>query len=345
MANLSEYMATTFKSEGVKYIYGYPGGATLEVMEAAHKNDIKFILPRSEWSAAYMATITGELTGVPGIVLSTLGPGATNLVNGVAQAYLDRSPLIAITGRLGLEDGNTNHQLLNQVSIFEPVSKWSTTLTAASGASHLRRAFRVATAERPGPVHLDLPKDQTSLECEEDFGSATSTIDVSYGEFSDPSVVSERLSKSKRPVLLVGPSAIRQNAGESLKNFAEQWGIPIITTVKAKGIIDERHSYSIGVVDMIGAKSMKEFIRNTDLILAIGFDAIELIGKWGITVPTIHIDSVPNTDYVYHADTELIGDFTKLLQALAEETVSAPKWSEKELQSFQSYFRSYGGCS
>src|SRR5699024_51675 len=108
MTNLSDYMAKAFKTEGVSHIYGYPGGATLDIMESANNQGINFVLPRSEWSAAYMAAITGEITGIPGIVLSTLGPGATNLVNGVSHAYLDRNPLIAITGRPSTSAGNSN---------------------------------------------------------------------------------------------------------------------------------------------------------------------------------------------------------------------------------------------
>ncbi|WP_040978527.1 thiamine pyrophosphate-binding protein [Oceanobacillus jeddahense] len=338
MTNLSEYMAKAFKTEGVKHIFGYPGGATLDIMEAADKEGIKFVLPRSEWSAAYMASITGEITGVPGIVLSTLGPGATNLVNGVSHAYLDRNPLIAITGRLSTGAGNTNHQLLNQVSIFEPVTKWASTLHAASGASHIRRAFHVSKMERPGPVHLDLPKDQGTIECEGEFGEPTNSINVTYGDLSDPTSLIKRLENSKHPILLVGPSAIRHHSSDALTKLAENWGIPVATTAKAKGIIDERHVYSIGSVDMIGAKTMKEFVRQTDLILAVGFDAVELIGKWEVNVPVVHIDSVPNTDYVYFADTEIIGNIPKILNTLADAAGTAEKWSEKEVKEFRNEF-------
>ena len=332
MSSLADYMVKTLLDCGVTNMFGYPGGATLDVMESAYQQGLRFTLPRSEWAAAYMAAMTGDLSGTPGVVISTLGPGATNLLNGVSHAYLDRSPLLAITGRLGLSSSRTTHQRVSQRNLFETVTKWSTTLTA-SGSADIGRALRVAVAERPGPVHLDLPSDQTKL----DAGSSNyecERVEVHYGGLSDPDLVVSRLKASQRPLVLVGPAAIRHKSGPALRNFVEQWGIPVLTSVKAKGVLDERHPYWAGVVDMAGAVRVKEFLRSADLLLAIGFDAVELIGHWDVNVPTIHIDSVPNTDFVYRADLEIIGDIAQILESLARISVPTPKWGEEEVQTF-----------
>ncbi|MCL6472949.1 MAG: thiamine pyrophosphate-binding protein [Firmicutes bacterium] len=336
MTTLAEHMVTVLKNTGVKRIFGYPGGATLDVMEEAHKQGVDFVLTRAEWSAAYMAAMTGDLSDAPGVVLATLGPGATNLVNGVSHAYLDRSPMIAITGRPSLRESRSVHQRLPQVSLFEHVTKWSTTLTAESGAFDIRKAVRIAKAERPGPVHLDLPSDQPKKPVNplpERYDKLAQT--VIYGTVEQPDELILRLNESRRPVALVGPGTIRNHASNALRSFVEAWGIPVVTSVKAKGVLDERHPYWCGVIDMAGAKRIRQFLNECDLIVAICFDPVELIGAWTIDVPVIHVDLVPDMDCAYGAEVEVMSNVCGLLEGLAKHPVPGPKWREEDVRRFR----------
>jgi len=323
--------ARMVQAEGIKHIFGFPGGATVDLAEEARRTNVEFIAAHSEWSASYMAAMYGDLTRRPGIALATLGPGATNLVNGLAHAYLDRSPVVAVTGRGGTKDGAHAHQRLNQVSIFEPVTKWSTTVFADSFAYQFHRAIRVAMAERPGSVHLDLPADVASTVCPDVQLSPASELTAQYGPASMLERAAERVAAARRPILLVGIGALRRDAGPALRRCVEAWGIPVVTTAKAKGVLPEDHPYWAGVVDMAGPHLTKDFLRQADLFVAAGFDAVELIGHWEFSTPTIHVDALPNTDEVYISDLDLVGEIGATLDILADLARGGQKWAESDV--------------
>jgi acetolactate synthase-1/2/3 large subunit len=156
-ATTAEVMARYFTAAGITHIFGLPGGQNIEFMEAARRHGLEFILARREGTAALMADAAGQLTGLPGVCMSTLGPGATNMVNGVANAFLDRSPMIAVSGQLGTRLESTfTHQKVDQQALFTPISKWATRIGPDDAASVMRRALRLSVAERPGPVHITL---------------------------------------------------------------------------------------------------------------------------------------------------------------------------------------------
>src|SRR5665213_3203341 len=176
MATTVEVLAAAFKDAGTPFIVGHPGGESVELMDAARVRDMRFILMKQEVAGAMLASTWGEITGSPGVCLSTRGPGAANMVNGVAHAFLDRCPLIAITDQYSAPTYSVGlRQRLNQQAIYTPVTKWSTTINAQSVNQQIRRAIRIATAPAPGPVHFDMPQSETSKQAAEDGSDVSLT--------------------------------------------------------------------------------------------------------------------------------------------------------------------------
>jgi acetolactate synthase I/II/III large subunit len=168
MATTVEVMIEAFRSAGTPFLVGHPGGESTELMEAARQRDVRFILVKQETAGAMLAATWGEITGAPGVCLSTRAPGAANMVNGVAHAWMDRSPLIAITDQYPAATYETGlRQRLNQLELYRPITKWNATVSADVVRQLMRRALRTATAFPPGPVQLDLPANQTRLEAAE----------------------------------------------------------------------------------------------------------------------------------------------------------------------------------
>jgi len=344
-ASTAGVMAQYFRAAGISHIFGLPGGQNIEFMEAARREGLEFILARREGTAALMADAAGQLTGIPGVCMSTLGPGSTNLVNGVANAFLDRSPMIAVSGQLGTRLESTfTHQKVDQNAIFTPISKWATKIGPDDAASVMRRALRLAVAERPGPVHLTLNANYAKAEATD--SDVTLPPMKPAGEWMQVSAINgragdpvDRLKKAKRPVVLCGMSAMRAGAGASLTAFAERLGCPVVTSPKGKGTLSEDHPYFAGTVDMACNKLIWEFLASADLILAVGFDGVELIKSWQLDAPVIHIDSVPNTDQVYPAEIELVGPIAAILDAMADSCEAGAKWPEADVRAHRDAVR------
>jgi len=327
-------MAKYLAQAGTKYIFGYPGDPNLDFMEAARLEGIEFVLARREGTAAFMADAVGQITGRPGICMSTLGPGSTNLVNGVANALLDRSPMIAISGQMGTRlEPTFTHQNVDHQRLFAPVSKWTTRMVGDAAGSIMRKAIRTAMAERPGPVHITVPINVGAAEASDaavilpPMSAVAPTAEVYRvnGALADPLTM---LTRAKQPVALVGMAAARAGAAPAVKNVAERVGLPIVVSPKAKGILAEDHPYFAGTIDMACNAFLWDFLAHSDLILAIGFDAVELIKSWRLKVPVIHIDAVPNTDQIYPAEIELVGSIPAIVSYIAESYRGAAKWSE-----------------
>ncbi len=340
----ADVMAQYFRAAGISHIFGLPGGQNIEFMEAARKQGLEFVLARREGTAALMADAAGQLTGRPGVCMSTLGPGSANLVNGVANALLDRSPMIAVSGQLGTRLESTfTHQKVDQLAIFTPISKWATKIGPDDAASVMRRALRLAVAERPGPVHLTLNANYAKAEATDTavaLPPMTASADWTQVAHSDSTADPvKRLQQAKRPIVLVGMSAMRGGAGPSLTAFAERLGCPVVTSPKGKGTLAEDHPYFAGTVDMACNKVIWEFLSTADLILAVGFDAVELIKPWQLDVPVIHIDTVANTDQVYPAEIELIGPIGAILDALADGSEAGAKWPEADIKAHRDAIR------
>ena len=303
MTTTVEVLAAAFKDAGTPFIVGHPGGESVELMEAARQRQMRFLLMKQEVAGAMLASTWGDLTGSPGICLSTRGPGAANMVNGVAHAFLDRSPLIAITDSYSRPTYETGlRQRINQLAIYEPSGKWSTTIDAKTVRQQVRRAIRTATALPPGPVHFEFPQSETTREAG-DYISEPPLVPnwITPGpDRADLKPALDMLGKARRPILIAGLGVYWCGASAEFVQFAERLGAPVLTTTKCKGMIPEDHPLRAGCI--IGGLIERKLVLESDLIVTVGLDAVELQPKpWPYTLPVLSLSSVPSTDAVVGA--------------------------------------------
>ena len=321
--NTAELLVRCLENEGVKYIFGLPGEENLHLLQALKHSSIQFITTRHEQGAAFMADVYGRLTGKAGVCLSTLGPGATNLMTGVADANLDRAPLVAITGQVGTDRMHIeSHQYLDLVSMFAPVTKWNKQIVRPNTTPELvRRAFKQAQSEPPGAVHIDLPENIADMEAEgEPLRADTALVAVAPIESLQQAAIA--ISQASNPMILVGNGAIRNRASEAITKFARQLNIPVTNTFMGKGLLpytDERSLWTLGL-------QQRDFIScaldNSDLVIAIGYDLIEYSPKkWNPNgdLPIIHIAPVAaEIDSSYIPTVEVIGDISDALHEIGK---------------------------
>ena len=330
--NTAEVLIKSLESEGVKYIFGIPGEETLELMEAIKKSSIKFIAVRHEQGAAFMADVYGRLTGKAGVCLSTLGPGATNLVTGVADANSDGAPLIAITGQVGTERMHlTSHQYLDLVNMFAPITKRSKQVVRPDTVNEIVRiAFKYAEMEKPGACLIDLPCNIAAMEV---VGEVAQTPlkhhreNTEYASRDAIQAAAKVFANAERPVILAGHSAVRNNASKALTAFASSAKIPVVTTMMAKGVIPCDNPYSMRCIG-IPQKDYQNFVMDyADLVIAVGYDVVEYAPvKWNPLgdKKIIHIDESPNhVNKFYQPDVEVIGDISASLNELCKLCTSA----------------------
>lgn len=343
--NVSEVVTRYLSAVGVDRVYGYPGDPNIEFLETMRRNGLEFVLARREGTAALMAQAYGMITGRPGVCLSTLGPGSSNLVNGIANAYLDRVPMLAISGQIdSVREPLFTHQVLDHNRIFSPITKWTVSVLPGNAGGVMRRALRTAMTERPGPVHLTIANDVVGAAAPDTeivlppMSESTEAVSVFAPPGADTNLLA-RLRNSRRPVMIVGTAAVRGGATPALVTLSETAGIPVIVSPMAKGVFPEDHPYFAGTLDMACNAFLWDFVKQADLVLNIGFDAAELIKPWQVTAPTIHIDSVPNTDQIYSAEIEIVGSISSVLDTLAREYRGQHKWAESPLAEHRAELR------
>ena len=323
-------LAGYLHAAGARHVFGYPGESVIDFMEAARHQGIEVVSAVREGTAAFMAEAAAMVTGLPGVCLSTLGPGSTAVLNGVASATLDRVPVLAVSGQIeSSREQFFTHQVVDHDRLFAPVTKLALRLDPASADTVIRKALRTAVAERPGAVHLTVTADawpvpagsgdQISLP---PLAPAAGSVDV-YGE-GDPMRV---LRAARRPVILAGIAALRCAAGPELLRLAELAGIPVVVSPMAKGVFPEDHPYFAGVLDMAGHRVVWDLLAGADLILAAGFDPVELISPWSVATPVMHLDTTPNTDQVYASAHELVGHVAAILGWIAAQWPGEPRWA------------------
>lgn len=337
MSTVVQAMAEVLQRVGTPYVFGLPGGEVVELMNALKEAGIPFLLTKHENTAAFAAGVTGEILGIPGVCIATIGPGATNMATGVANAWMDRDPVIAITGQIASPRYNTaTHQVLDSVAFYKPITKWSAWINPGSAAETLHKAVRIATTERPGPVHLTLSSDLAKAEAGGKFPT-TSPVRT-YAGMGAPSVESlsrakEMIVTAERPIVFAGLGVLRANASDSLVRLAEKLSAPVIVMPKAKGVIPEDHPFFAGVFEMLGDRLVLELGGRADLIVACGLDAVEFDKPWNFQAPVVHIDALPNRDEFYPAEVELIGHPAIALSALTEQLPSRGAWPPHEIAS------------
>ncbi len=318
----SELMVKCLENEGIEYIFGVPGEENADFIMALEQSDkIEFILTRHEQGAAFMAEIYGRLTGNPAACLGTLGPGATNLITGVADANMDRAPMLVLTGQ-----GSTarlhkeSHQIMDVVEMFKPVTKWATSIyNAVVIPEVVRKAVRITRTEKPGAVHIELPEDIAKHQV-----SAQPLVPHRFSRsVADELIVDQAfklIANAQRPVIIAGNGTLRRGAAEQLRLFCEKTGIGVLNTFMAKGAVDMDADYCLYTIGL-GSKDYPTLaIDEADLVITLGFDMVEYHPKlWNPDrdKPIIHADFLPaEIDEYYHPQLELVGDLTQTLRML-----------------------------
>ena len=322
----AELLVRCLENEGVKYIFGIPGEENLDVMQALRNSSIQFITTRHEQGAAFMADVYGRLTGKAGVCLSTLGPGATNLVTGVADANSDGAPLVAITGQVDTNRMHiTSHQFLDLVQMFTPITKRSKQIVRPDSINEIVRiAFKYAESEKPGAAHIDLPNDIAKLPVPEDPNVMPMRHTAVHQELTGVADVEKAaglIFQAEHPVILAGHSAVRAHAAEALTKFAEQLKIPVINTMMAKGIIPMDNRYSMGPMGIPQRDFQNVMLDNSDLVIAVGYDIVEFSpSKWNRTQnhKIIHLDVRPaHIHSLYQPQVQVVGDISDSLEKIA----------------------------
>lgn len=316
--NTADLLVQCLENEGVEYVFGLPGEENLHVLQALKQSKIQFITTRHEQGAAFMADVYGRLTGKAGVCLSTLGPGATNLMTGVADANLDRAPLVAITGQVGTDRMHIeSHQYLDLVAMFAPVTKWNTQIVRPSNTPEIvRKAFKIAQSEKPGAVHIDLPENIAAMPV---AGKPLrpDTREKVFASFQSIERAAAAISQAINPIILVGNGAIRGRASDVLTVFATQLNIPVANTFMGKGVIPYTSPLALWSVGLQQRDLISCGFDNTDLVIVVGYDLIEYSPKkWNPRgdIPIIHIDQTPaEVDSSYVPFAEVVGDISDSL--------------------------------
>ena len=330
--NAAELFVKCLEVQGVEYIFGLPGEENDAFMLALDASPIQFILCRHEQGAAFMADVYGRLTGKVGVCMATLGPGATNLVTGVADGNMDRAPMLAITGqgsstRLHKE----SHQVLDVVSMFEPITKWSYSVRQPENIPEMvHKAVRLAEGEKPGACHIELPEDIASMEA----GGIPFKPEKVRRPGPDDKIIDQVmqiLAQSKRPIILAGNGAVRTRASKQLRRLVDMTGIGVVTTFMGKGCIPRSHESCLFTIGLQAKDLPSCAIDAADCVITLGYDLVEYHPRlWNPdgTKRIIHIDFLPaEVDNNYRCEKEVAGDLAHTLWMLNERLqANPPDW-------------------
>jgi len=314
VVNASEVFVKALENEQVDFIFGIPGEENIHFLEAVRKSNLNFVLTRHEQGAGFMADVYGRLTGKAGVCLATIGPGAANLITPVADAFLDRAPLVAITGQADtLRMHKESHQYIDVVSMFRPITKWNTRIERPDMvAEAVRKAFKVAEAEKPGATHLEFPENVADEVCNKPDIFEVRKVRRPAPDHKAVSAALELMKKADKPLILAGNGAIRKRATKQLRRFLEKTHFPVCNTFMGKGAAGfqcERNLFTIGLQSRDHVTCAFE---EADLIICIGYDLVEYSPQfWNPdgNKLIIHIDFEPaEVDYWYNPAVEMVGD-------------------------------------
>src|SRR5438132_1811290 len=321
----AELLVRCLENEGLKQMFGVPGEENIAVLEAILDSKIHFLQTRHEQGAAFMADVQGRLTGKASVCLATLGPGATNLLTGVADANMDRAPLVAITAQAGTERFHKEaHQYLDLVALFRPAVKWNAQLVRPQVVPEaVRKAFKVAQTEKPGATHLDLPEDVAEAE-------APSGLEPLLPQQPFPTEPSEQqieraakiISEARDPIVLAGNGIARGRASEALRGFAETLGIPVVETFMGKGSLPDTHPFCLGTVGLQEHDYVSCGLDRADVVICVGYDLVEYApARWNPRGDKhiVHIDPSPaEVDAAYQVAVGVQGGIAESLLRIAK---------------------------
>jgi acetolactate synthase-1/2/3 large subunit len=326
----SDLMVKALEAEGVEYIFGIPGEENLDLLESLRGSSIKLILTRHEQGAGFMAATYGRLTGKVGVCLSTLGPGATNLVTPAAYAQLGAMPMLMITGQKPIKTSKQGRfQVIDVVDMMRPISKYTTQVVSGDRIpSVVREAFRLASEERPGAVHIELPEDIAA----EETSARVLTPSVARRPIAEYKAINravDMIEAAKSPVLLIGAGANRKLTAKMLKEFVDKTGIPYITTQMGKGVLDESGELFMGNTALSSGDFVHRVIDRADLIINVGHDVVEkppfFMEDDKQQVIHVNFDSA-SVDPVYFPQLEVIGDIANSIWQIKEQIVPQDSW-------------------
>ena len=318
----AELFVKCLENEGVEYIFGIPGEENIDIMDALLESPIKFVTARHEQGAAFMADVYGRLTGRAGVCMATLGPGATNLITGFADANMDRAPIVAVAGqgattRLHKE----SHQILNLVNLFAPISKYATQILAPEIVPEVvRKAFKVSQTEKPGGAFIDFPENIA----EANVDGAPIKVQKAYTSVAPDFKLEQAakvISEARAPIVLAGNGVIRQGAADEVLRFAEVLRIPVANTFMAKGVVPFSSDFSLGTIGLKARDLPWYAFEKADVVICVGYDMVEYHpDMWnpGKDKTVIHIDALPaEVDAHYIVAVGVLGDISSSLRALA----------------------------
>lgn len=327
--NNAELIVQALERAGVRWAFGVPSGPVLPLIEALRSSRVQYVLTASETSAGFMASAVGTLTGIPGVCLSTLGPGATNMATGVGAAWLDRAPAIAITCNVNTDWLQRRIQMrIDHHALFAPLTKASLPLRSGTVGETMTQALALACTEPPGPVHLDLPEDVALAEASDALGEPPAFHPLHPIGDTAFEALQTALARSRRPLLVAGVGLTRARHPERLLRFIEAQGIPFILTLHGKGYLPESHNHYAGVLGRARRSNVQSLVRQADLIVAVGYDPIEInYEEWVGDTPIVHLDTEaaetsPQLNFVANA----AGDLDAAIDRLAVLPPQAHRW-------------------
>ncbi len=314
----SDLFVRALEAEGVTHIFGVPGEENADLMMSLEDSPITFVLCRHEQGAAFIADAYGRLTGKAGVCLATLGPGATNLVTGIADANMDRAPVVAITGQAGtFRTHKESHQHMDVVAMFDPITKWAQSVRHPGAIPEIvRKAFKLAEAEKPGAVLVELPEDLAEAE----VSLQPLPVSRTRRAAADHKVVEQAvkaITNATKPIILAGNGAIRKRAAHQLQRLAKRTGIGVVNTFMGKGAVPRNDPHCLYTIGLQSGDLVNLAIDDADLVIAVGYDIVEYgPSYWNRQShkPVIHIDFTPaEIDEAYPVAVEVVADIADAL--------------------------------
>jgi acetolactate synthase-1/2/3 large subunit len=337
---VAEALARALAEAGLTRLFGLPGGEILDFIDAARRAGIAFTLVRDESTAAFLADALGQLERRPAVCVSTLGPGALNMTLGVANAFLDRSPLIAVTASIAeAARPVATHQNLDLNAVYRPFTKLTVTLDGTDTAATLRRAWRTAVERRMGPVHVALPSDVARRPERATERADAIALEPDPVPPPPPAAVARlaaRLRQARRPVVIVGLDLDPRTDAPHVRRFVEALGVPAFVTPKAKGLLPEDHPLFCGVAAGVAADAViLDCFARADLLVGLGFDPVESDKLWHHTLPLVAIGPVSASAGAFRPALEVVGDVGAAVEALAAGGLGPYRWTRGEIEAIK----------
>lgn len=338
---IGEAIVQKMKQSGIDTAYGIPGGGTSsDLLCNMEEQGMKFVLTQNETTAAIMASVAGEVTGIPGLCVTDLGPGALQMSTGLAYALLDRAPMIALTDRYGHQNVDyALRQKINHIEAFKPVTKLTSTLSEQNWNHMLNRGFKEATTPNYGPVHFDVPNDIVKKEAADEAVGYTVSYSRRTADEKEVNRAAQKIKNAKYPLAIIG-LGMNYGTGDQygkLNAFISKYQFPVFKTAKGKGAFPDNNDYSLGI--FMDGKLEMQIMEKCDLIIAIGLDPVELLPKkWKHAQPIVYISVVPNNEEMYHAEVEVVGDIAISLELLnGRVTDSSNQWKLEDIRDYREY--------